>query len=50
MSSIGWKIFKIGESGRVVTGKTPSTQDLKNFGSSGDTSRNSFLPLILLKN
>jgi len=32
MSVEGWKIFKIGELGRVVTGKTPSTQDLKNFG------------------
>ncbi len=32
MSSNGWKTFKIGDLGRVVTGKTPSTQNLKNFG------------------
>jgi type I restriction enzyme S subunit len=32
MSVGGWRIYKIGELGRVVTGKTPSTQDLKNFG------------------
>jgi type I restriction enzyme S subunit len=32
MSAEGWKIFKVGELGRVVTGKTPSTQILKNFG------------------
>lgn len=32
MNAEGWKTFKIGELGRVVTGKTPSTQDTKNFG------------------
>lgn len=32
MSARGWKTFKIGELGRVVTGKTPPTEDIKNFG------------------
>lgn len=32
MSGEGWKTFKLGELGRVVTGKTPQTQDAKNFG------------------
>ncbi|MGD9973488.1 MAG: restriction endonuclease subunit S [Desulfatirhabdiaceae bacterium] len=33
MNNNRWQTFKIGELGRVVTGKTPSTQDDKNFGS-----------------
>ena len=32
MSAGEWKTLKIGELGRVVTGKTPPTQDDKNFG------------------
>nr|NJM04821.1 hypothetical protein [Desulfobacula sp.] len=32
MSVRSWKTIKIGELGRVVTGKTPTTQDLNNFG------------------
>jgi type I restriction enzyme S subunit len=32
MSSRGWNIWKIGDIGRIVTGKTPPTQNLNNFG------------------
>ena len=32
MSSEGWKVCNIGEIGRIVTGKTPSTKIEKNFG------------------
>lgn len=28
-----WKTYKLGEAGRIVTGKTPSTKDSENFGS-----------------
>ena len=28
----GWKSYKIEELGRIVTGKTPSTQSPENFG------------------
>ena len=28
----GWKRYKIEELGRIITGKTPSTQNPKNFG------------------
>lgn len=32
MSAREWRTIKIGELGRVVTGKTPPTQDVRNFG------------------
>ena len=32
MNSESWKAWKIGEIGRIVTGKTPSTKIEKNFG------------------
>ena len=32
MSSEGWDIFKISDIGKIVTGKTPSTQNIDNFG------------------
>lgn len=32
MSSNDWRKYKIGELGRVITGKTPSTKDVENFG------------------
>ena len=32
MSSKGWNTWKIGDIGRIVTGKTPPTQNLNNFG------------------
>jgi type I restriction enzyme, S subunit len=32
MSREGWNTFKIGDIGKIITGKTPSTQNLDNFG------------------
>jgi type I restriction enzyme S subunit len=32
MSSNGWETFKVGEIGKVITGKTPPTQNPNNFG------------------
>jgi len=32
MSREGWNTFKIGDIGIIVTGKTPPTQNIDNFG------------------